>query len=89
MLLFQVGYISSYYFSEQLAKAQSPAERPIIVARVFAGKLKELEDDLYKKHVLGRVVAHVRVTEFQKRGLPHVHILLMLHKVGNWIVGSK
>ena len=29
-------------------------------------------------HVLGSVIAHMNVIEFQKRGLPHVHILIIL-----------
>lgn len=29
--------------------------------------------------MLGRRVANTHVIEFQKRGLPHAHILLMLH----------
>src|ERR1043165_9908519 len=28
--------------------------------------------------VLGKVIAHVHVIEFQKRGLPHAHILIIL-----------
>ena len=35
-------------------------------------------DDLLHKHVLGRTVADVYVVEFQKRGLPHAHILLIM-----------
>jgi len=31
-----------------------------------------------KKGVLGKVIAHVHVIEFQKRGLPHAHILMIL-----------
>ena len=31
-----------------------------------------------KKHVLGRPLAHVYTIEFQKRGLPHAHILVIL-----------
>jgi hypothetical protein len=34
--------------------------------------------DLVKKHVLGKVIAHINVIKFQKRGLPHAHILLIL-----------
>nr|XP_047144617.1 uncharacterized protein LOC124818131 [Hydra vulgaris] len=33
-------------------------------------------EDIFKHGVLGKVVSHVQVIEFQKRGLPHVHILL-------------
>ena len=54
-------------------------DRDDIIARVFNAKFKELLHDLTKKHVLGVVVAFVYVIEFQKRGLPHAHILLLLH----------
>ena len=57
---------------------QKAIDRPDITARVFALKLQELRDDLYKKHVLGRAIAYLDVIEFQKRGLPHAHILLIL-----------
>jgi hypothetical protein len=35
-------------------------------------------DELLKREVFGRVVASCSVTEFQKRGLPHTHTLLIL-----------
>ena len=41
-------------------------------------KLKELMKDLTKNYVLGRVTGQIYVVEFQKRGLPHAHILLIL-----------
>ncbi|MCH86997.1 helicase-like protein, partial [Trifolium medium] len=56
-----------------------PHDRPDIIARVFKIKLDELMKDLTKKHILGRVVAYMYTIEFQKRGLPHAHILLFLH----------
>jgi hypothetical protein len=34
--------------------------------------------DLTKKHVLGKARAYIYVVEFQKRGLPHAHILLIM-----------
>ena len=49
-----------------------------IAVRVFKLKLDELLEDLFKRHVLGKGVAHAYVIEFQKRGLPHAHILLIL-----------
>ena len=33
-------------------------------------------EDLKKGEVLGKVVAYLSVIEFQKRGLPHAHILI-------------
>jgi hypothetical protein len=63
---------------EALLPGQKPEDAPHIVARVFHLKLKALLDDLFKHNVLGKVVARVYVIEFQKRGLPHAHILLIL-----------
>ncbi|TMI79656.1 MAG: hypothetical protein E6H10_14970 [Bacteroidetes bacterium] len=55
-------------------------DHPDIVSRVFNLKLKALIDDLLHKHVLGKTVADVYVVEFQKRGLPHAHILLIMNQ---------
>ncbi|XP_021964240.1 uncharacterized protein LOC110859586 [Folsomia candida] len=63
---------------ENLQPGQTPEFRPDLVARVFHIKLKELLNDICKRHILGTPVANVYVIEFQKRGLPHVHILLIL-----------
>jgi hypothetical protein len=43
---------------------------------VFKIKLKELINDIHKKHILGCIIARIYVIEFQKRGLPHAHILI-------------
>lgn len=48
------------------------------MARVFKLKLDSLIDDLTKNGVLGQCIAFVYTIEFQKRGLPHAHILLTL-----------
>ena len=63
---------------ENLEEGQSLEFRPDLVARVFKLKLEALMDDIGKKHVLGTPVANIHVIEFQKRGLPHAHILLIL-----------
>jgi hypothetical protein len=63
---------------EQLFPGQTPSDRPDLVSRVFKLKLDELIVDLLKKHVLGRAVSHIFVIEFQKRGLPHCHMLIIL-----------
>lgn len=39
---------------------------------------QELRKDLLQRQVFGKVAAHVMVIEFQKRGLPHAHILIIL-----------
>jgi hypothetical protein len=43
---------------------------------VFKIKLKELINDIHKKHILGRMIARIYVIEFQKHGLPHAPILI-------------
>ena len=35
-------------------------------------------NDLHNRHVLGKVIAFVYVIKFQKRGMPHSHILEIL-----------
>ncbi|XP_058758996.1 uncharacterized protein LOC131632231, partial [Vicia villosa] len=57
----------------------NPADRPDIVSKVFKMKFDELMVDITKRHVLGKVLAYIYTIEFQKRGLPHAHILIFLH----------
>ena len=64
--------------TRELAEGQSPQDRPDLVARVFKAKLEDLKDLLFKKKFFGEVAAHVHVIEFQKRGLPHAHFLIIL-----------
>ncbi|XP_058775274.1 uncharacterized protein LOC131649531 [Vicia villosa] len=54
-------------------------DRPDIISRVFKIKFDQLLTDLTKKGVLGKVLAYMYTIEFQKRGLPHAHILIFLH----------
>ena len=55
----------------------TPSTRDDLVARVFHLMLKELLRDLNDRHVLGRTVAYMHVIEFQQRGYPHAHILVV------------
>ena len=64
--------------STQLGETQTPQDRPDIVARVLKERKDRLLHDLTVAHVLGRTVAHLWVIEFQERGLPHAHILIIL-----------
>ena len=63
---------------ENLAPGEHAVNRPDLVARVFALKLKALLKSLTEDGVLGVVVAYCWTVEFQKRGLPHAHILLIM-----------
>ncbi|CAN1812463.1 ATP-dependent DNA helicase PIF1 [Linum perenne] len=55
-------------------------DKPSVVVRVFRMKLLHLKDDINKQRIFGRTVAGMHTVEFQKRGLPHVHILVWLAK---------
>ncbi|KAK8935753.1 hypothetical protein KSP39_PZI013236 [Platanthera zijinensis] len=63
--------------TDALYAGQTPQDRPDIVSRIFHAKYEKLKKDIFKKHVLGKTVSHVHVIEFQKRGLPHVHMLVI------------
>ena len=63
---------------ENLLPHQSASDRPDLVSRVFHLKLKALLHDLLQEDVLGHVTAYVYTIEFQKRGLPHAHMVLFL-----------
>ena len=64
--------------TDNLEVGQTAQDRPDLVARVFKQKKDQLMNDLIHGQILGKVVAHMNVIEFQKRGLPHVHILIIL-----------
>jgi len=49
-----------------------------LTSRVFNMKLNALLKNLLQNGVLGTTVANIHVVEWQKRGLPHSHILIIL-----------
>ena len=61
---------------ENLLPGQQPADRPDLCARVFSIKKDYLIDLIHRQKIFGEVVAYVYVIEFQKRGLPHIHMLI-------------
>lgn len=64
----------------ELLIGQTSADRPDLVARVFQLKKKAIIKDIYQNGILGRVVAYVYTIEFQKRGLPHMHLLIFFEQ---------
>ncbi|KAF2903263.1 hypothetical protein ILUMI_02923 [Ignelater luminosus] len=65
-----------------LLPGQSSSDRHDITARVFKQKLKALMDFIVKYHIFGVVRCWMYSVEWQKRGLPHAHILLwMVEKI--------
>nr|XP_017255894.1 PREDICTED: uncharacterized protein LOC108225517 isoform X3 [Daucus carota subsp. sativus] len=55
-----------------------PSNNPDIISRVFHLKLDQLTNDINKKGHFGKCIGVMYVVEFQKRGLPHVHMLIWL-----------
>ena len=66
--------------TQELRPGETPYDRPDLVAQVFHLKKKAMLDDIIKNGVLGKVAAHVYTIEFQKRGLPHMHLLIFLQE---------
>ncbi|XP_072088116.1 uncharacterized protein [Arachis hypogaea] len=64
-----------------------PVDHPDIVCQIFKMKLDMLIKDLKKERFFGKVVAvkYVHTIEFQKRGLPHAHILIFLDSLSKFL----
>ncbi|KAH8966460.1 hypothetical protein BDL97_03G026100 [Sphagnum fallax] len=63
----------------ELRPGEEANDRPDLTSKVFNMKLNALLKDLLQNGVLGTVVADIHVVEWQKQGLPHGHILIILH----------
>ena len=48
------------------------------VARVFCLYVKQMMKDILRGEIFGKVDAYLWTIEFQKRGLPHLHLLIIL-----------
>jgi Helitron helicase-like domain at N-terminus len=64
---------------ENLIEGQQAIDSPMLVNRVFREKLKALKLLLQRKSPFGRAIAYISVIEFQKRGIPHAHLIVILH----------
>lgn len=62
----------------ELITGQKSQDRHDIIARVFRIKVKKLINLITKEHIFGETLAYMYTVEWQKRGLPHIHILLWL-----------
>ena len=63
---------------DNLLPGQDPQDCPDIVARVFKLKIQKLLEMLKSEMVFGKPQAWLYSIEWQKRGLPHCHLLLWL-----------
>jgi hypothetical protein len=62
----------------ELLPGQQAADRPDLISRVFRLKKQQMLDDIFKHGIFGKCVARVWTIEYQKRGLPHLHLLIFL-----------
>jgi hypothetical protein len=62
----------------ELRRGEEANDRLDLTSRVFSMKLNALLKDLLQNGVLGTAVADIHVLEWQKRGLLHGHILIIL-----------
>ena len=75
-----------------LLPGQCAMDRPDLCNRVFKIKLKAIMNDL-KNNLYGKAIYHLSVIEFQKRGMPHSHIVIRFdglspearQEVGKWV----
>ncbi|XP_010490304.1 PREDICTED: uncharacterized protein LOC104768062 [Camelina sativa] len=63
------------FVNERKLKAE---DRPDIICKIFKLKLENLMDDITRRHIFGKTVSAMYTVEFQKRGLPHAHIIVWM-----------
>jgi hypothetical protein len=61
----------------ELKPNQTASNRPDLVARVFQMKVKALLKGVVKIGWFSKVIGNIWIREYQKRGLPHIHLLLI------------
>jgi ATP-dependent DNA helicase PIF1 len=62
----------------ELLPGQIAQDRPDLLTRVFKSKFEQFKHDFVNIGVFSTIIAYVYVFEFQKRGLPHVHMLQII-----------
>ena len=63
---------------ENLHPGQDSCDRNELIHRVFRLKLKSMLDELIDKRLFGSIAGFAMTIEYQKRGMPHAHLLLIL-----------
>ncbi len=64
--------------TNELLPNQQASNHLDLILRVFKLKLKSITNDFFVKGILEKVIAYIHVIEFQKKGLSHTHILIIL-----------
>ena len=65
--------------TRELHPGEKPVDRPDLITIVFKLKLDALLKDIKEKAIFGVAIGTVYTVEYQKRALPHAHILVFLH----------
>ena len=73
----------------ELLPHQSASDRPDLVARVFNLKVQDLLDQIRHKEVFGPWLGWVWTMEYQKRGLPHLHLQGFLKTDETFLTGGN
>ncbi|CZT06983.1 uncharacterized protein RAG0_12554 [Rhynchosporium agropyri] len=74
--------------TDRLRRGQGAMDRPDVVARVFRMKIEELLREL-KGGIFGEYAAFVYTIEYQKRGLPHLHLLPFLKPAAEYVLPQR
>ncbi|XP_058222040.1 uncharacterized protein LOC131332039 [Rhododendron vialii] len=64
----------------ELKPHEEAQNRPDLLVRVFKSKLEQMRKGVIKEELFGPIAAYTYAVEFQKRGLPHVHLLIILKR---------
>lgn len=65
---------------KELRSHEKTQNRPNLLTRVFRSKFEQLKKEVIMQELFGPVAAHTYVIEFQKRGLPHMHMLIIMKR---------
>ena len=77
--------------ANELMPGQKPQHRRDLLARVFQQKMKALMNVIANGKIFGAIRCYMSTIEWQKRGLPHAHMLIWLqdelpvHRVDDFI----
>jgi hypothetical protein len=61
-----------------ILEGEKAVDHPVELVCVFCQKVKALMFQIFQMEHLGRVLAYVSTIEFQKHGLPHMHLMVTL-----------
>lgn len=74
---------------DNLLPGQSACDRPDLVARVFHLKFASFLYDIMKGNLFGKAIARVYTIEYQKRGLPHAHLVVWLDRARRLVTAEQ